>query len=182
MENRIIPFSFNPNPNKKKVYPTLFTLLAVGAALTVLSVTSEKFKGLISLAAVIFLGGAMYLFIRYVGQEYVYNVSYNASDEPMLVISKVIGKRISTMCAVPLYSIISIQKFTKSGEKYVPDKTVHRYNFIATFGPEYFFVIKSVSRTEKCEIALECTDEMKDRLILYAGIALEMKKRDDEEE
>ena len=99
------------------------------------------------------------------------------------IVGKVVGKKITTMLAIRVSSIQSIQMFTKSGEnKYVPDKTKKRHNFNPSFNPEEFAVMRTAGRDGTCEIVLECSPEARERLLQYSVYAREDERAENEED
>ena len=183
MSDRIIPFTYRPVTNKKNGMPLLFALAGISVALVVLSIQLERFAGIVSTTAIIALTAAVMFYLRYVGSDYVYNVTVSGDGIAYFVVGKVVGKKITTMLAIRVSSIQSIQLFTKSGEnKYVPDKTKKRHNFNPSFNPEEFAVMRTAGRDGTCEIVLECSPEARERLLQYSVYAREDERAENEED
>jgi hypothetical protein len=183
LSERIIPFTYRPVTNRKNGAPLLFVLAGVSAALVVLSLQLERFAGIVSAAAIIFLTLTVMFYLRYVGSDYVYNVTVSGDGIAYFVVGKVVGKKITTMLAIRVSSIQSIQLFTKSGEnKYIPDKTKKRHNFNPSFNPVEFAVMSTAGRDGRAEIVLECTPEAAERLLQYSVYAREDERAENEEE
>ncbi len=171
-EREISEFKFTPKADKKQVFPMLFLALAVGGVLVILSVSSPLYKGVISFFAAISLTAAVYYYTRYIAETTSYSVIINSNNEPMFLVNKTVGKRSNLAFMTHVSGIVSIQKFTKSGEnKYIRDSQTRKYNFTVTYGLNEFYVLKSKSNSESCEVLLECTDEVARRLLEYAEIA-----------
>ena len=113
MSDRIIPFTYRPVTNKKNGMPLLFILAGISTALVILSAQLERFAGIVSTVAIITLTGAVMFYLRYVGSDYVYNVTVSGDGVAYFVVGKVVGKKITTMLAIRVSSIQSIQLFTK---------------------------------------------------------------------
>ena len=183
MSDRIIPFTYRPIAKKKNAYPLFFTLLSVSLALVILSMQLEHYAGVVSVFAVVGLTAAVLVYLRYIGGDYVYNVTVGSEGEAYFVIDKVVGKKITTMCVVKLESIIRIQMFTKNSEnKYVPDKTVKRHNYAPSFSPDEFAVMYTAGIDGRAEVVLECSKEFADRLMLYSEYAKEDSEREENDE
>lgn len=172
MEDKILEFTYRPTAKKQKVFPLFFTLLAVSGALVILSTQLPKYKGVVSLVAVIGLCVCVYLFTRYFLSEYVYSVNINSDGDAVFVVSRVTGKRSSTMCAVRLADFTEIKKLTKETKRqHTPRPDAIKYNFSPEYRPETVYVILTQSRYQKCEITITGTDELTSRLMEYAGYA-----------
>ena len=117
MSDKIIPFTYNIKSDKQRAFPLFFSVLIISIAVVVLSVISPKYQGVISLVAVIGLTASVLIYQRYITADYGYVVT-EGENGAALVFTKRVGNRQSTMAYLPLYSVISIQKFTKEGHKY----------------------------------------------------------------
>lgn len=181
MSDKIIEFTYRPITEKKRAYPLFFTLLIISGVLVLLSVQLTVAKGLISLAAVIGLTAAMFVFIRYVLAEFAYSVTCGADGEAVFVVTRTTGKRVSTMCCVRMAELSSVEKLTKEQQKqHAPDPKALKYNFAPSMSPEVVYLIKTSSRTSKCEIIIEGTDELAARLLEYSSYAKEDEEKSDE--
>lgn len=183
MSDRIIPFTYNAKSDKRRAYPLFFTILLVSGILVVLSVTASLYKGIISLAAVVGLTAAVLIYQRYITGDYGYVVTDGGEDGAVLLVTKRIGKRVSTMVYLPLYAIISIQKFTniEIKQRKTP-KTTKKYNFAPTFSPDSVHIVSARTPNGDFEIVLECIDEVAARLVEYSHYAKEdeMRRRADD--
>lgn len=174
MSEKIIPFTYNIKSDKKRAFPLFFALLAISFAIVILSVISLKYRGVISLAAVIGLTASVLVYQRYVTADYGYVVTEGADSLAALLFTKRVGKRVSTMAYLPLYSIISVQKFTKEQLKqHKTQKGVRKYNFAPTLSPDFVYVISSRTGEAEFEIVIECIPEVADRIWEYAAYAKE---------
>ena len=172
MNDKILEFTYRPIADKKKAFPLLFVLLGVSLSLVILSMQINLYKGVISLLAMVGIIASTYIYVKYISSEYIYSVMINDNDEAMFLINKVIGKRSSLMCSFYLCDVISVQKFTKETKKeYVADPRANKYNFIVTFMKDDFYLVKTSSPLAKCEIKLECSDEVAKRILDYAALS-----------
>ena len=185
MNERIIPFTYNIKSDKKRAFPLFFAVLALSFAVVILSVISPKYQGVISLVAVVGLTASVLIYQRYVTADYGYVVTEGESNLAALLFTKRLGKRVTTMAYLPLYSIISIQKFTKEELKeHKVAKGVRKYNFAPTLNPDFVYVISSRTGEAEFEIAIECIPEVAERILEYSAYAKEdyvISRNDDEE-
>ena len=172
MMEEILEFSYRPKPNKKKVFPLLFTLMALSGVLFILSSTLQRYRGVIGLAALIGISVCMYLYLKYLSSELIYSVMVDSNNEAVFLVNKVIGKRSSLMFSAYLHDVVCIQKFAKNGEnKYTYDKKFRKFNFTVTYGASEFYSVRVKSRECSLDVFLECTPEVAARLDSYARIA-----------
>ena len=185
MNDRIIPFTYNIKSDKKRAFPLFFAVLAVTLAVVVLSVISPKYQGVISLVAVVGLTASVLIYQRYVTADYGYVVTDGGNNTAALLFTKRVGKRVTTMAYLPLYSINSIQKFTKQELKlHKTPKSVRKYNFAPTLHPELVYVISSRTGEAEFEIVIECIPEVAARILEYSAYAKEdyvLSRNDDED-
>ena len=174
MNDRLIPFTYNLRSDKKRAFPLFFGVLALTLAVVILSVISPKYQGVISLVAVVGLTVSVLIYQRYVTADYGYVVTEGENSTSALLFTKRIGKRVTTMAYLPLYSVNSIQKFTKyEFKQHKTPKGVRKYNFAPTFYPDHVYIISSRTGEAEFEIVIECIPEVADRLLEYSAYAKE---------
>ena len=183
MNERIIPFTYNVKSDKKRAYPLFFTVVFISSILVVVSMTVEKYSGVISLLAVVGLTAAVLIYQRYITADYAYVVTAGEEYAASLVINKRVGNRVSTMAYLPLYGITSIQKFTKEELKtHKTPKTTKKYNYAPTYDPDSVYIVFAKTNEASFEIVLECVGDVASRLLEYSAYAKEdeIAKRNDE--
>ena len=126
MTEKISEFTYRPKANKKPAVALFGTLLAICAFFVIYSMLTLRYRGVIGLVAVVFLCWALYVYARYIGAEYAYAVVIDSEDTAQLIITKIIGKRVTTLASFPLYSIVCI--CTKTDVPTSDKETVHKYN------------------------------------------------------
>lgn len=184
MNEKIIPFTYNIKSDKKRAFPLFFAILGVSLAVVILSVISPKYQGVISLVAVVGLTASVLIYQRYVTADYGYVVTEGESGMAALLFTKRLGKRVTTMAYLPLYSILSIQRFTKTELKqHKTPKGARKYNFAPTLSPDFVYVISSRTGEAEFEIIIECIPEVADRILEYSAYAKEdyVRYRNEEE-
>ena len=172
MIDGIYEFTFRPVANKKNAITVFTVMMALALSAVAASAMAEKYKGLISLLAVGLICAAIYLFTRYVGAEYSYVVAHDSEENPNLIVTKTVGKRVTTLFNIPLYEIVDIRR--ESPKERAAHKTpfgVKKFNYAVTLmaGDTYRLITKS--RTAENEIILEITREVADRLLEYSKLA-----------
>lgn len=173
MNENIIPFNYRRLADKKRAFPVFFTLIGISAFVVVLSMLTTKYQGLISLAAIGTMTASVMIYVRYIISDYTYSVCEGENNQSFLIFTKLVGKRQSMMGCIPLYSIKSIEKFTKTElKKQKVEAGVHKYNFAPSFSPDVVYVIKAQTRTQKYFAIIEGTDELRERLLEYSRYAL----------
>ena len=172
MIDGIYEFTFRPIAKKGKASVVFFGALAIAAVLVIASVISPLYKGLISLAAVALMCSSLYIFQRYLSGEYAYVVAYGSEEEPIFIVTKTVGKRVSTLGNFYLADIISVDKEGK-GERgaHKTAAGVIKYNYNPSLMPDTTYRLTLKSRWISAEIVLEGSDEFASRLREYASIA-----------
>ncbi len=180
MIDGILEFTFRPVANKKPAITTFIILLAIGAAAATASVISPIYKGLISMAAVIALCSAVYIFVRYISSDYAYVVAY-AGDIPMFLVTKTVGKRVTTLFNMPIYQVLKIESESakERKERKTPAGT-QRFNYNVTLLSWDGYRIYAKSRYGSKEILIEGTAELSERLMQYAALAREVELAEDD--
>ncbi len=181
MEEKIVDFTYRPITEKKRAFPCLFALLAIAAALVILSAILLRYRGIVSLFAVIFLTAALYVFTRYILAEYTYSVVTDSEGISYFAVTRITGKRVSTLCSFRMSEITSIDKIEEGKTRHAPASKAQKYNFIPDFSIKEYYLIKTSSGTLNMEISIKGTDELAARLLEYAKIAKELAADDEED-
>ena len=182
MIDGLLEFTYRP-PLKRKAAAVWFSvLLFAGAAGATASVLSPKFKGLISLAAIIAIVGAIVVFVRYMSGAYAYAVIYADDFTPILVVTKITGKRVSTLGNFSLSAILQINKITQEQKRNEKGEVgVRKYNLCPNLSPETLYKLTVRGREESADVYLEGSDEFFLRLREYSAKAREYAILNEEE-
>ena len=182
MDERITEFTYRPVSDKRRALPLFFTLLFASAVLVAVSTFIPKYKGVVSLGAMLLLCATVLVFTRYYIAEFIYSVAVSNDGDALLVITRITGKRESAMCTLPVYSILSVEyKSGDAAKSYKLDPVSKKYNFVPDFKPESFYVIFAKDKGILSEIMIYGTPELAQRLKEYSLIERERKLRDDTE-
>ncbi|MBE6635024.1 MAG: hypothetical protein E7617_02315 [Ruminococcaceae bacterium] len=161
-----LEFTYRPVTDKKRAFPLLFTVVGVSSLLVAISTVVDTYRGLLSLLGVMGLTVATYILTRYTVSEFAYSVMATASDELMLVVTKTVGKRVTTLYSTKVKGIKSIQLFTKDEyKKHKTEKGRLLYNLAPSFSPASVYIAIIDDAEEKSEIILECTEAVVSRLL-----------------
>ena len=178
----ISEFSLRPKAqNEKSVY--FFIGFCVGAvAGTVAYILVDTRRGLVGLAAMIFIIAAIYMYTRYMAAEYIYDVTV-LNDTPMFIVRHKLGRREITMCRLALSSIVSVTAQTKEQRRaHKTPANYSKFTYSPTFDPELTYLIISRSRYEKAEVTIEANDEFAQTLMRYAEISRTYYAEDEDDE
>ena len=175
MNGEMMDFTYRPKPDKRGALIVMSALLVFSLGIVIASVISPLYKGVISLLAVISLVICVYIFTRYIVSDYAYAVIRTDTDAPTLVVTRTVGKRTSTLSAIALSSISSVEE--AKGEP-VRERYERKYNFCQSFSPKLVYVLRVKTRYEKFTAHLEIPSEVANRLVEYIEIA---KSRAEEE-
>ena len=161
-------FTYRPKSDKKGAVTVMIALLALAFGIVAASAASPSYKGIISLAAVIVLIIGVYVFVRYVAAEYAYAVIYTDTEAPLLLVTRTVGKRTSTLSSITLSSILSLEEKINEPKR---DRYERKYNFCQSFSPKLSYVLRVKTRYESFTAHLEITREVAERLLDYIQIA-----------
>ncbi|MBO7303166.1 MAG: hypothetical protein J6U68_03160 [Clostridia bacterium] len=172
MINGIFEFTFRPVANKKPAVSVFIIIMAMSGALVIASAVAEKYKGVISLFAVILLCSAIYLLVRFIVCEYAYALVFDSEDIPNLIVTKTVGKRVTTLFSIPISRIIRIEaESAEQRRKHETPFGTKKYYYNVTMFPKETYRIYASGRGESCEIILEITPQVADKLMEYAALA-----------
>ena len=173
MNEKIIPFTYRPSADKRRAFPLFFILIGCAAVFVAASLISPLYRGLLSLVAVFLLTGAVLVYQRYITADYIYAVREGGEGEAAFVVTKRVGKRVTTLAYAQLYSIKCIEFFTKDEYKArAKDKNIRKYNLVPTYSPDYIYVISLKNPNGEFEIAVDITSEVRNRILEYRDYAL----------
>lgn len=158
-------FKICPKPQNRNAQYLFVSVLIAGAVAFGVSFVFDSRRGLLQLLAVCFLVTAVFVYTKYIGVSYVYEMTEDADGTPVFVICQRTGKRISTLCRVSLCDVTAIEKLTgdERRERKVRQGFV-RYVYTPTLFPDTVYLMTSAGRYESSEIVLEGTDEFADML------------------
>ena len=177
----MLEFNFQPKTDSKRAWPAVIVIGGLSGVLTVLSANAPRFRGVISLVAMIGFCISIYLLMRYVMNDYIYSVMLDGEDNPYFLVYRRLGRRESLMCRISVADIREIVLIEKSsGVKHVPDAKAQKYNFCPNLSPERYYVIKAKGIETNAEISVECTPEVRERLLEYAAQARAKLSADEE--
>ncbi len=167
----ILDFTYRPKTKTQQARVVLFGALIVAALLVIASVISPKYKGVISLFAVAALVYVIYVFTRYLSAQYAYAVMTTNQGENLLLVTKTVGKNMTTLAMIRLADITLVERVAPSPG--ASDKTARRYNFCPSMKPDEVFAVHTATRYEKNLYLLEINDAVASRISEYAKIAKE---------
>lgn len=170
MIDGILEFTYRPVPKKGIANALFFGILALSIIPVVLSVIMLRYKGLISLCAVVLFTVAIVIYARYIAAEYAYVVMYSGNS-PMLVATKTIGKRVTTLLSVALSDISLVAEKGTDEANRVEKKGVKKYNFSVSIIPDKTYILVAKTRYENMLITLEGSCDFARRIDEYAVIA-----------
>ena len=128
----------------------------------------------------LFLCATVLVFTRYYIAEFVYSVVVSNEGDAMLVFTRITGKRESTMCALPLYTLTEVElRCGSEAKSYKPSPVSKKYNFVPDYRPEAFYVAYASGKEGTSEIMMYGTPELAQRLKEYAALERERRLADE---
>ncbi len=174
-------FFSHAKPSNNKAKKLFITLLAIGALITLAYMALDKYKGVIGLFALGAIVGAVFIYTKYLGVEYFYDITFDSAGSPVFVVRQMSGKRQSTFCRLDLHSITKVERLSaKERKAHKTDKGIRKYFYLPTLAPESVILITAKSEYEYAEITIEASEEFAEMLKSYSKEARE--RRFDNEE
>lgn len=161
-------FSTKANSKNSNAKTAFFVLMALAVPFCTLYLLADKYKGIFGLVTMFFLVGAVYIYTRYIGVQYYYDITFEHTGEPLFVVRRVVGKNSSTLARVALAEITSIKRESRSEMK--THKTpfgYRKYFYTPTLFPDEVVRLCVISAYEKAEIVIEISKEYSDTLSTY---------------
>ena len=160
--------------SNNKARRLFYIFLLVAAALTVFYLLIDRYKGVVGLFAVAAIVLATFLYTKYIGVEYFYDLTSDSEGVPVFVVRQVSGKRSSTLCRLDLWSIVKVERLTaKERSAHKTERGMKKYFYLPTLSPESVVLITARSSYENAEIFIEVSDEFADMLKSKAAAARE---------
>ncbi len=173
-------FSASPKPQNKSAHITCSILTALFAVLAVIYAIVDKYRGLIGLAAMIFLVAGIYIYTKYISVKYYYDITKDKEGCALFVIRREVGKRQSTMYMTPIFRIKDVKLHSRKDAR-PTDSGYAKHSFKPTFLPDKTYHIIVESRLEKSEIIIECGEDFANLLLVYATEERERVRLEEEE-
>jgi hypothetical protein len=180
MIDGVFEFTYRPVPNKRIANTLFFGILLVSVIPVVFSIISLRYKGLISLGAVALFVAAVAVYARYIVAEYAYVVIYSG-DTPMIIVTKTIGKRVTTLMSLPLSCIFAVCEKGQYDAARVKEKGIKKYNFAVSILPKSAYVLSAKTRYENMLVMLEGSAEFASRISEYSLLAKEYEAAHEDE-
>lgn len=161
--------SIHSTPTNKKANITFYVLLGA-AALAVLtyillSNLGIKKSGLVGVLAIAFITAAVFIYTKYIGVKYYYDLTLDGYGTPVFVVRQVMGKRASTLSRISLADISRLDRETPAERRaHSTPYGTRKYSYIPTLNPEVTYRVFVSSRYEKAEVLVEISDEIADFL------------------
>ena len=171
-KTELLDFTYRPRTRVREARLVMLGMLIISALLVIASVISPKYKGVISLFAVIALVGVVYVYTRYLAPQYAYAVITPAVGDALFVVTKNVGKSVSTLAMIRLYEITEITPVISDTDK-APGRDERKYNFTPSMKPEEIWAVRSADRYEKRLFLLEINEQVAKRLSEYSKLAKE---------
>lgn len=168
----ISEFSVRPVPKNKNARTLFFVLLGAAFASVALSYFAPFYKGVIQLASLILLVGAVMIYTRYIGAYYCYEVAFDSSSAPIFLVTQTSGKRKTALCRIELADVVAIQMLSAEQYRaYKPKAGIKRYHYTPTLRPAEVYLMQVRSHNEQADIFVEISEPCCQTLLSFAAEA-----------
>lgn len=175
-------FSVKPKPTNNKARALFIVCMLLAFLFVIGSTLISTYRGVVSLAGVLFLCAALVTYTKYISPSYFYDITFDSSDRPIFVVRQQIGKRYTTLCRIGLAEIVKIEKESaKERRDHKTPSGVVKYTYLPTLDPAESYRLTTSGRYERAEILIESSDGFAELLSAYSAEAREMRTEDDDE-
>lgn len=134
-------------------------LLGTSMIFVIAANIATKYSGIIWLVALGFVTATIYVYNRYVGAEYYYEVS-DCGGRPSFIVSMRIGKTVRTMARVDLHSITEARKLNRAEYRaHKCEKGVLKYAYFPTMFSNEVYLLTIRSHHEKADLFIEADED-----------------------
>lgn len=179
-------YRFAPRSQNKKASILVSSLAALALLSIVFSMTEYGPQSLWQSAFLLFVSFSMFFWFRYFATKYLYTVT-DAYGTPMLIVTSVQGKRISTLCRVELYRLSEIARIenaeSEEGKASLSRfrSTAAKYSYMVTVSPKSFQVLYGTENGRPFAVRLEA-DEGFLTVLCEATEQAKREKREEEDD
>lgn len=152
-------FSVRPLPQNKIAPILCFSAAGAGACITFAYLTAEKYRGILGILAIALITVAVFVYVKFLSSSYIYEVSADNPDDPLLVVTRRTGKRLTTLCRVAMADITDV-RYEHRGEKHKTPYGTKKYVYCPTLCPPARIRLSEKNKYETAEILIEGTEEL----------------------
>lgn len=174
-------FFSHAKPTNNKAKQLFITLLSAGALITIVYIIANRYRGIIGLFALAAIVGAVFIYTKYIGVEYYYDITFDSQGSAVFVVRQISGKRQTTLCRLDLYAISDVKLLnSKERKAHKPSPGYKKYFYLPTLSPESVILITVNSPRELAEITIEASEDFAKMLRSYSLEARETRFDDEE--
>ena len=174
-------FSVRPKPSNNRARIIFSLSMSLALALILLSTFIPMYQGIVSLLGVASLTIGLMIYTKYISPIYFYDITFDSSSTPILVVRQQIGKRYTTLCRISLAEIVKVEKENrKQRHEHKTAAGVIKYIYMPTLDPAESYRITTSGRHERAEILIESSDGFAELLKSYSAEARAMGDYNDE--
>lgn len=180
-------YRYAPKPQNKKAALLVSSLAALALLSIVFSMTEWGRQSIWQSAFLLFVSFSMFFWFRYFATKYLYTVT-DAYGTPMLIVTSVQGKRISTLCRVELHRLTGIDRIenAESEEGKVAlarfKATDAKYSYMVTVSPKSFQVLYGNEEGQSFAVRLEADSAFLSALCEASEQAKHEKREEEDDE
>ena len=170
------------NSSAKITFVALLVLSALNfIAYALMSANGVQKSGLVGLLVLALITSSVFVYTRYVGVYYMYDITVDSYGTYVFVVRQITGKRESTLCRVDLAGIHKITREDKDARaKHKTPYGYRKYNYVPTLFPSETYRLLSIGRYERAEIIIEADEDFILTLESGAKAARELRSEDDD--
>lgn len=161
-------FSYVATSKTKTSRYVFLGLVGSAAIFIVASYITPAFSGLVWMGAFVFIVAAIYVYTKYVGASYCYEIV--DSGVPSFVVTMTVGKTAKTMARIDVDSVVELRRMTRSEYRaYKCEKGVSRYSYFPTMMPAELYLVSMRSTYENADLFIEVDEQFAAALLERFG-------------
>lgn len=151
-------------PKNKAAKYVFLGLVGTALILAVLANLGAGYSGIIWLAALIFATSAIYVYNRFVGAAYLYEVRMDGGI-PSFVVAMRVGKTSKVLARLDLSSIVEVREMSrKEYRSHRCEKGIVKYAYYPTMSPDSLYLVSVRSQYENLDVLIEADAELAEAL------------------
>ena len=170
----IVEQTLHVKPSNNNARNLTFGALAASLLLMAVYMAVPLYKGIVGMFTLAAIVTVVFIYSRYVGSYYFYDIGFDSSGVPVFVVRTVTGRRQSTLARISLADIVSlVREDAEARKNHKTANGVRKYFYSPTLCPKITYRMTVKSRYENAELIIEGSEEYAEMLRRYAILARE---------
>ena len=140
-------------------------LIGTSAIFVIAAMYAQSLTGLLWIVALGFITATIYVYNRYVGSEYYYDIGMDGGRETLKVSMRV-GRTVKTLARLDIFSITEVRRMDRNEyRKHKCERGVFKYPYFPTMFANEVYLVSIRSEHESLDLFLELDEDFAKALI-----------------